>query len=78
MIKEGFNLYPWSQCKKNKTKQNQNPQQKPHMLQYKKIRLNTSSAHNTNTELCYHSTVLLQSPPYIARAPATLSFRGRK
>lgn len=32
------------------------------------------SEHTTNTEVCYHSTVLLQSLPYIPRAPSTVSF----
>jgi len=36
------------------------------------------SAHNTNTELCYHSTVLLRSPLYIPRAPSTVSFGEKK
>lgn len=80
-IKEGLDLYPWSQCKK--TKQNPNPKIKhtnPHMFQYKKNMLKyvvCTSAHNTNTELCYHSIVLLQSLPYILRAPS-LSFLGKK
>lgn len=59
MVKEGFNLCLWSQCKKNKTNQKTKPKpKKPHMLQYKKICLNTLSAHNTNSEHCYHSTLL--------------------
>lgn len=44
--------------KKPKTNQKPSQNQKTHMLQYKKIRLNTLSAHNTNSEHCCHSTLL--------------------
>lgn len=74
IIKEGHSVKK-DQTKKKQTKKSTT---KNRMLQYKKIHLNMSSAHNTNTELCYHSTVLLQSPPYILRAPSTVSFGGKK
>lgn len=46
------------------------------MLQYQKICLNMLSAHKIDTS--YSAvTVLLQSPPYILRAPSAASF-GKK
>lgn len=84
MSQEGFNLYPWSQCYREQIKKKTTPKipnnnnNKTTCSSIKKMCLNMLFVHKTNTELCYHSTALLQSSPYILRAPSTVFWEEKK